>query len=123
MSLKSVVQQLRALPYTEMKALAGQLAETLEGCVTELPAGDWDHHFADALSSLPAVTNAELDVEQKYLADFFRKKRAITVTTAGGAEGPWTVACNDGIKVSSSTLRGAFSEFLDALAAYHALRK
>lgn len=120
MSLKSIIQSLRSLPYTEMKALAQTVGDALEVEETHnITVG----HIADVLSALPTVTNEELDVEQKYLADFFRKKRAITVTTAGGDSGPWTVACNDGIKVSSATLRGAFSEFLDALAAYHALRK
>jgi len=118
MSLKSVVQQLRVLPYTEMKALAEQVAKLLEADDAKFRV-----EIADVLSSLPTITNEELDTEQKILADFFRKKRSITITTASGANGPWTIACSDGIRVSNASIRGACSEFLDALAAYHALRK
>lgn len=116
MSLKAVVQQLRQLPYTEMKALA----EIVNGKIPERPS---DMNVADALSSLPEITNEELDNEQRFLAAFFSKKRTISVRTANGSKGPWTVSCEGGVSITSATLRGALSEFLDAQAAYTALRK
>jgi hypothetical protein len=117
MSLRSVVQQLRALPYTEMKALA---AKVRLGLGTQPPN---ETQVADVLSSLPNITDDELDIEQEILGDFFRRKRAITITSAAGSEGPWTISYAGGIMVSSDTVRGALSEFLDALAAYHALSR
>lgn len=117
MSLKAVVQQLRQLPYTEMKALATNVFDMLKlGQASPI-------HIADVLSSLPQVTNEELDNEQKFLAAFFSKKRMITIRTASGNKGPWTVSCEGGVSITSATLRGALSEFLDAQAAYIALRK
>ena len=117
MSLKSVVQQLRQLPYTEMKALAQQVCDAMK----------WGQpspiQVADVLSSLPSITNDELDNEQRLLAAFFSKKRALTITTGGGSKGPWTVTCAGGVQFTDSTLRGALSGFLDAQAAYTALRK
>lgn len=117
MSLKSVIQQLRQLPYTEMKALAEAVYDKLKGVDPTLS------QLADVLSSLPDVTNEELDNEQRFLAGFFSKKRSITITTANGSKGPWTVSCQGGVSVSASTLRGALSEFLDAQSSYIALRK
>jgi hypothetical protein len=116
MSLKAVVQQLRQLPYTEMKALA----EIVSGKIPDRPS---EINIADALSSLPQITNEELDNEQRFLATFFNKKRTISIRTANGAHGPWTVSCEGGVVITSATLRGALSEFLDAQAAYVALRK
>lgn len=117
MSLKAIVQQLRQLPYTEMKALAESVFDRLRIGQTSTT------HIADVLSSLPEVTNEELDNEQKFLAAFFSKKRTISVRTANGSKGPWTVSCEGGVSITSATLRGALSEFLDAQAAYTALRK
>lgn len=120
MSLKAVVQQLRQLPYTEMKALSKQVGEGLE---IELTHNISETNIADVLSSLPEITNEELDNEQRFLAAFFSKKRTIQIRTANGSKGPWTVSCEGGVSITSATLRGAISEFLDAQAAYVALRK
>ena len=126
MSLKSVIQQLRQLPYTEMKALAKNVADGLDvdagnkgGRLPKVVRED----LADVLSSLPTISNDELDLEQKYLSGFFSKKRILTITTGSKTSGPWTVSVEGGVKVTSATLRGALSEFLDAQAAYLALRK
>lgn len=117
MSLKAVVQQLRQLPYTEMKALAESVFDRLRtGQASTI-------HVADVLSSLPEITNDELDNEQRFLAQFFCKMRKITIRTGKGSAGPWTVSCEGGVSITSDTLRGALSEFLDAQAAYIALRK
>lgn len=117
MSLRAVVQGLRQLPYTEMKALS----EVVNG---KIPRNNpTDAAVADALSSLPDISNEELDNEQRYLASFFNRKRSITITTGNGIRGPWTVKCEGGVTITRSTLRGAISEFLDAQAAYIALRK
>lgn len=115
MSLKAIVQQLRSLPYTEMKALA----EIVRGKIPDHPT---DAAIADALSSLPEINNKELDLENRYLAEIFHKKRAITITTGNAGKGPWTVSMQGGgVSVTSATIRGALSEFLDALAAHQAL--
>jgi hypothetical protein len=126
MSLKSVIQQLRQLPYTEMKALSGEVAKGLDvdaankgGKLPKVVRED----LADVLSSLPQITNDELDNEQKWLSSFFNKKRVLSITTGNGVHGPWTVKCEGGVSITSATLRGALSEFLDAQAAYVALRK
>lgn len=121
MSLKAVVQQLRQLPYTEMKALAGSVWKELSG--KDPTFGKTEVNLADVLSSLPDISNDELDNEQRFLAQFFCKMRKITVRTGKGSAGPWTVSCEGGVSVTSDTLRGALSEFLDAQAAYIALRK
>jgi hypothetical protein len=121
MSLKAIVQQLRQLPYTEMKALAGAVFNGLSG--KDPTFGKTEVNLADVLSSLPEVTNEELDNEQRFLAAFFSKKRTLSIRTANGSKGPWTVSCEGGVSITSATLRGALSEFLDAQAAYTALRK
>lgn len=126
MSIQSVKRALASLPYTEMRALGDQLIATLHqrrppGAVglvgLELDA------VCDALATLPAGDDKQLEAEEVFLGRAFTKKRGGKVMIMLKPTGTgWEVKVGDFTQVGK-TVRSAISELLDHIAAYEALMK
>lgn len=121
MSLKSVIQQLRALPYTEMKVLAGSVQDGMEE-----QHGREVINYADVLSTLSDIgeQNQELKNEAYYLAKAFIPKRGgrrqIEIRPLAGGV---FEACYGDWKHADNNVRSAVSGLLDLVAGYEALKR
>lgn len=126
MSITTVKHQLRALPYTEMKALAKQLSDELGGMIEEIGEGDWPPIIAEALATLPLTDDKQLENEDVFLSRALAKKRGgrtnihLKPVMTGRDISAWEATAGD-FSATELTVRGAVSALLDQVASYEAL--
>lgn len=120
MSLETVRRQLARLSYVEMKALGGQIHSEISKKDYRVPPSV--EELCDVLSQLPGMTSQELEAEEVFFEDLFRRKLSIIVQPLPEH---WEVRMANGYgpTIRAETLRAAMLEFLDALAAYVALER
>lgn len=119
MSAAHLSKQLRALSYTEMKAVAGEIA----GALLKHQRDDIDATLiADVLTRLEgdARVDALSVAEEKILREIFSRKRAVAISRAGNG---WQIeiASMPGSHVTGLELRPMFSMMLDQIITMHAL--
>lgn len=115
MSLATTKKRLRQLPFLEMTSLATEVKTALS---TSLDP----QQIAAALATLPVEPDEDIQADQKILAKFLTRKRAITIRPADGS-GSWDIEVQGGPTVRCTNIRDGMSEFLETLVAYKALEK
>lgn len=116
MSTDKLKAEIRALPYTDMKAFAGELATALK----MVPLGASADTVAEALLSLPMSKAQPPSMEDQYLRRAFRRKRSITLEKEANG---WTVQVSGipGAHIRNPNLREGISQLLDVIVGLKAM--